>query len=118
MSETILHQYSDIKIIVPVTNNASGELIDAGNFSNIKYFITDILGCVRIKLSLGAGITVEDGKIIINIDDGMLDSSFKGLFSHQCIVWNYLVPAGVRHSHGTTRYFESIPYSRSNWLHR
>ncbi|AJP43411.1 hypothetical protein EP12_06650 [Alteromonas australica] len=88
MSGTILHQYSDIKIIVPVTNNASGELIDAGNFSNIKYFITDILGCVRIKLSLGDGITVEDGKIIINIDDGMLDSSFKGLFSHQCIVWN------------------------------
>ena len=31
---------------------------------------------------------MEDGKIIINIDDGMLDSSFKGLFSHQCIVWN------------------------------
>ena len=87
MSETTLCQYSALNILVPVYDHRTSEKIDASRFSNAQYLLIDITGTVRLELTLGNGIAVDGDSLLISILEESIDSTFRGPFSHQCVVW-------------------------------
>lgn len=89
LNETVrLYQHSDNVLRVPVINDASGDLVDASNFSRAEYIIANAKGDVMLRLSLDEGVVIKEDTFIVFIDDSKLDKSFKGNFNHQFVVWN------------------------------
>lgn len=84
----LLYQHSDNVISVPIVDDVTGEAIPASSFSDAEYLIATRSGRVKLRLRLNEGITVQGSKFDIKIDDGILNSEFKGPFVHQFVVWN------------------------------
>ncbi|PTU02528.1 hypothetical protein DBR45_11835 [Pseudomonas sp. HMWF031] len=82
-----LYQYTDNFILCEVASKSNAAL-SPDSFSQAEYRIVDNKGTNVVKLGLGTGIKEADGKFLIHINSGILNSSHKGSLKHQFVVWN------------------------------
>lgn len=82
-----LYQYTDNFILCEVVSKSNAAL-SPDSFSQAEYRIVDNKGTNVVKLGLGTGIKEADGKFLIHINSGILNSSHKGSLKHQFVVWN------------------------------
>lgn len=82
-----LYQYTDNFILCEVVSK-SNTALTPDSFSQAEYRIVDNRGVNVVKLGLGTGIKEADGKFLIHINSGILNSSHKGSLKHQFVVWN------------------------------
>lgn len=82
-----LYQYTDNFILCEVVSK-SNTALTPDSFSQAEYRIVDTKGANVVKLGLGTGIKEADGKFLIHINSGILNSSHKGSLKHQFVVWN------------------------------
>lgn len=84
----LLYQKSVNQIRVPVVDDITGEAISASSFTNAEYVIYNANREVRLKLSLGSGIEVENNDFLITIPFAQLSFNGEVQFWHQLRVWN------------------------------
>ena len=87
MSTTdVLHQYSDNMFFSTIEGLDGGPTSNT-DYSDVEYLISDRSGNVKLKLTLGQGIT-RDGPsdFLIHIDDAAIP--FMGAHEHQLVVWD------------------------------
>lgn len=82
-----LYQYTDNFILCEVVSKTNTALTPS-SFSQAEYRIVDAKGANVVKLGLGTGIKEADGKFLIHINSGILNSNHKGSLKHQFVVWN------------------------------
>ena len=84
----ILYQHSDNVLNVNFVDSVYGGEVSASSFTKAEYVIATRCGKIKLKLSLGEGISIDGDNFRIFIDDGAIDSAFKGERIHQLVVWN------------------------------
>lgn len=83
-----LYQHSDGVITVPIISEDFNVSVPASVFSDAEYVIATNSGKVKLRLTLGNGISVDGNNFKIIIDDGAIGKNFRGAMTHQFVVYN------------------------------
>lgn len=81
-------QHSDFSFYAEVLADDGVTPRPATDFIDAEYIIADLKDNIVIKKTLGDGISVEDDKFLVKVDDTELD--FHGAYQHQFVVYNLL----------------------------